>query len=1744
MSLHPIKALEQIIEEYKDYLLTEFRAKDTKLKEALELELTKPGFIAQEPFYQAHRPFKTIKKWGELPILDKFSNILIDRSKSEKCYSHQSEAIETLLGASASPLVVTTGTGSGKTECFLVPVIQNAINHYNKDKVSTLTAILLYPMNALANDQKERIEQYLEATGYGDKIRVAKYDRSTRQAERDDLRKNPPHILLTNYMMLEYLLIRPKDREEIFKNNHCRFLVLDEVHTYRGALGANIALLNRRVKQHLFKLKSSSYMDDLICVGTSATIKSDTEKEKSKEEAEQKRTSDIQQFFGKLTGTEFETIKVINESLTKMDIPKEAQYSNILILVNTEKIYDTKQLAKAICVIAGTTGTDDIKSAVNSCKILWDLNKWLISRPASISQLIKMIKENVKERAGWKDEDIQKEVETALVLGGMLDESSPVQLNIKAHRFVRGGWKFYRCTNPNCGKLYPRGEEHCTVCHSPTAPLYLCRNCGADYLRLAGGETDATELHPSEDPSEKYEWLIYNYSKFAQNDVHDEDDDEDEEENDERQKRSAKTSGQMKGRPVLHGSMSVGEAVLFDEDEKKLEHKVILSPARNRCLCCGATAGSRNIISPVSLGTSAALKVLAEGTIEALEEAHKDETNDDGKERLLIFSDSRQDAAHQARFIKFAGRYDRMRRRVYAILASKGEMRIQDIVQELAYIAQLEKDNPNLEATTQGRVSEIAAKKMRAYEEAPLLDDLSLNTSFRSTLKNLGLLDIRYEKLDGYVNDEGDTLSKILNINKSQIYQIAKAILDRIREQGCLSREMSIYNPRHQRYPNYLEFAFWQRKIVKPSGFSLNDNHQPVSSIEQEHIPYGIKRFNFWRAGTRGRSTTLQRIFENMMIRFGVQTPTVDMMMALISFLTDGQYLKPVELFGFQHSYKLIQVNEETVILKKSEEMSRFKCKVCGNVTCGVSEGSVCPYCHGTYSIFTDAELNKNRYVKRIKTGTHTSLEAEEHTAQVSSDDRAEIEEKFKTKKSDNPLNVLACSPTLEMGIDIGGLDAILLRNVPPRPDNYAQRSGRAGRRKRVGLIVGFARNTPHDQYFYDHPDEMISGEVLAPQISLGNTDVLFRHIASIAFGITDPGLQGKMVSYISPMGEMQQQKVDELTNSIKENKDAIFAAVMKSFDKSIFEHSGVDEEKVKEFIEKLPVKIIDVLNRTRKQVLDLRKSLEIYYTELRGENASVRAGNLIGSILGLPGQRQNRGEDADDRSSGYPLRRFAEAGILPGYEFPSKPSTVRLLRDKREDNLVSVNRRFGLLQYQPDSPVYARGSRWKVAGLDTSSPWNPSNETDEQPYTICTDCDLHYDSRMPICPRCKSDKVSPHYRAKEYAGFIAMRDDMPVMDEEDRISAKGAVNGYPQWNGEVTNRWSAEGGWVLRLSKNEKVFWMNEGRKPSHNEIDSKLVLNDDSAGFLLCPSCGKQLTRPIVSNKKTNKKTKTEEDPYEHYDRCSIRGQRVEPVALLALEEVEILRIIVSVPENIGEDEYKVWGYSLGYALRTGMRHRYSLDGNEIEFILEGPWFENVDGKSVNFASLAFVDGHIGGSGYLRKIGDDMDKVAADTINYLKHDNCETACYRCLKSYQNQRFHEFLRWPMIIPDLEMLSQSAPIKQDLKLGDIKDPKPWLEAYEAGLGSPLELKFMKEFDKMGVKYRKQIAIPYDKPISVADFIIEKDGKEVAVYIDGAAFHVGANLRRDIYIRSRLIEVGWKLLELKAANLSKLKDIMK
>jgi replicative superfamily II helicase/predicted nucleic acid-binding Zn-ribbon protein len=1756
MSLHPIRALDHVIEEYKDYLSSEFRAKDPALRKALEDELDRPLFLAQEPFFQAHRPFRSGKRWKDLPLDAKLAEVMEARAKEhgsptpEFTFQHQSDAIENLLGAAPRPVVVTTGTGSGKTEAFLLPVIQNAIMDAATFERAGLTAILVYPMNALANDQMERIESYLEESGFGDKVRVAKYDRGTSQSEREKLRANPPHILLTNYMMLEYLLVRPKDREGIFSNHRCHFLVLDEVHTYRGTLGSNIALLVRRLKAHLDrapqdwnpevpKEMQERRFPSLIPVGTSATIKSISEEGVSPVEARRLRDEAVQDFFGKLTGAEPTSILVLGEEIQDLATPPEAVYPTVPSTPQLPQDLDGEPLRLALCNLAGVPHTTPLDEAVRRCRIFWDLNRWLVKSPMSASKLAEKLRKEIPARQQCDEATCEAEVEAALAIGAALPDGILGALRLRVHRFLRGGWKFHRCVSPECGRLFPMGEDRCS-CGSATAPLYLCRNCGADYFRFVGEEKPES-LRPSAVETDDLEWMLYQPSRFEGRLEDDEDGEEPEDETGARARKGKVKDRptQVKKRTVYEGSFDP-KTLSFSIKPETYPLKAIAVPARTRCLCCGGSAGSRNILTAISLGTSAALKVISEGLLEALQDANKDRAGYDGKERLLIFSDSRQDAAHQARFIIFASRYDRMRSRLAVLLKDYGDLSIQKAVELLGELGVKESDNPHRPPGEVDHIHKETLERIRAWEEAPLLDEIATSASYRGTLINLGVVGIQYDQLQDCVEKFGQDLARNLGIATAELTHICRCLLDEIRVRGALSRELLKVHPASPSCPDFVRAAEWERRVRFPQGYPCDASGNPKLFMDPAEGISGIKVSNAWRSpSSRGRGPSLERILKSLMERFGGVIPTADHMLAILTLLKRTSFLVASPLAGKSQKKPCLQLQAESLRLVLLNDGERFRCEVCGTPLGFSFPAAPCPKCRGRAVPWLKVEVDENRFARKVFNPSRVPLVAGEHTAQVTGSERAQLETDFKASGLNSRVNVLACSPTLEMGIDVGGLDAVALRNVPPRPDNYAQRGGRAGRRRRVGLVLGFARNTPHDQYFYDRPEEMISGEVPAPGLALGNRDVLQRHIHSIAFGLADPGLSGKMADYVETNGTIREETLKSLIGALEAQFANTEEVAKAAFGPEILEKANLGAGELAKSLSDLPARIREVVERTSRQVIELRQALDKYYSDLMGPRQATRAGDLITRLLGIQTERSAGGAEADDRSAGYPMRRLAEFGILPGYEFPTEPATLRLLGEKHEEDPVSVGRRFGIVQFMPGAQAYARNKRWRVLGLDSSSPWNPRSDAPSLLYTLCASCRTRYQADLPRCPRCWHDQPVRSLPAFEFGGFLAVQEEIPVLMEEDRIPPRNLLKTYPQWDGTITGRWLAAGAWPLSLAQNERILWLNEGYPPTDGDTDR---LHDEARGFLLCGTCGRSLKKAekeSAKGKGTQKPKKDKGNPFEHAANCPQIAVAPKPCAILADSQCEVLRLKLPVPMGASDDAVRSWGLSLGYALRLGMRHLYALDGPEVEFEFEGPWTPVPKEENLPTISLSFIDPSLGGTGYLRRAAHDFHLVAARALDHLEHPGCQTACYRCLKSYTNQRVHALLDWTVAHPALEALSLAAPEAKPLEKSDLDDPGPWLEAYAAGVGSPLELKFLRLFEAHGFHPQKQVPITpsgASHPITLADFAVTE--RRLAIYIDGASVHVGQRLRRDRIIRKRLRDADppWTVMEFGARDL--------
>ncbi len=430
-----------------------------------------------------------------------------------RAYLHQSEAIDELLSPTPRPVVVTTGTGSGKTEAFLLPVIQNAFEDAVRFKKQRPDGHPRLP--------DERPGERPEAAHRGVPRRTpvspgrsasSKYDRSTSQAKRDEMRANPPHILLTNYMMLEYLLVRPADREDIFANHRCRFLVLDEVHTYRGTLGSNIALLVRRLKRPSRPRPAGLEADasaprsgrngipQLVAGGH---VGHDQERSPRKacprEERSRLRDEAVQSSSARWPASKRATIRVLGEELQDVPIPRRGGYpaqARVIDVANLD-VSDAEAVRQGTLPPGRAAGNHGaLTGAARSLPAAVGPEP-LAHPPADVD----LRHRRTTAKRGPRAERHPRERADSRSRGraGARCAHCPMELParcaLRVHRFIRGGWQFHRCVNPGCGGCSPRARSNARPATTDRAALPVpelrcrlpavcrrpgCRAAGAD----------------------------------------------------------------------------------------------------------------------------------------------------------------------------------------------------------------------------------------------------------------------------------------------------------------------------------------------------------------------------------------------------------------------------------------------------------------------------------------------------------------------------------------------------------------------------------------------------------------------------------------------------------------------------------------------------------------------------------------------------------------------------------------------------------------------------------------------------------------------------------------------------------------------------------------------------------------------------------------------------------------------------------------------------------------------------------------------------------------------------------------------------------------------------------------------------------------------------------------------------------------------------------------------------------------
>ena len=261
---------ERLVSDFSEYIRSFLKVKDEQIAAFVEEQLGK-GALWPDPLLSLNPNFLAgplVDELVERGMLRKLCGTIFRRDKSEsspagdplRLFLHQVQAIE--RAKAGRNYVLTTGTGSGKSLSYILPIVNTILTEGSGKGVR---AVVVYPMNALANSQLGELEKYLGPRGANPPVTYERYTGQESMEDRDRIVNNPPDIILTNFMMLELLMSRPFEKKLIDAMSGLRFLVLDELHTYRGRQGADVAMLVRRVRE---RTGSKS----IQCVGTSATM--------------------------------------------------------------------------------------------------------------------------------------------------------------------------------------------------------------------------------------------------------------------------------------------------------------------------------------------------------------------------------------------------------------------------------------------------------------------------------------------------------------------------------------------------------------------------------------------------------------------------------------------------------------------------------------------------------------------------------------------------------------------------------------------------------------------------------------------------------------------------------------------------------------------------------------------------------------------------------------------------------------------------------------------------------------------------------------------------------------------------------------------------------------------------------------------------------------------------------------------------------------------------------------------------------------------------------------------------------------------------------------------------------------------------------------------------------------------------------------------------------------------------------
>jgi len=1658
--MNAIQITETLRANFIRYLLTTFNVgrSELELAEAMRRGFETPGALFRGPFLELNPPYATGRSLHELAdeglIAQPLCRLREDINPPHKrplpperpLYLHQERALRQVVSQQRN-LVVASGTGSGKTECFLLPILHDLF----VDSTPGVRALLIYPMNALVNDQLARLRNLLRGTN----ITFGRYTSELETQEKKGREKlpdaplneivsreamrggvgrtpTPPQILITNYAMLEYLLLRPQD-SPLFDSGLWQYVCLDEAHTYTGAQGIEVSLLLRRLKHRLGKRSGQ-----MRCIATSATLIKDDAQAAADFAAQlfgEDFSSDDVIFGETASPTTFEEPSVIAPPMaTYLRLPDDlCRQLNAALASNDESAMRDKLLLERTIrelLEAGIVDTARVEAARQEAadgdiaRFLWSALK---ANP-HLSQLRSLMRQRPieLEAAGRElfapgsavdnQQDAAQSTEAVFRLVELgatareAKEAAPL-LPARYHLFARGPQGAWLCLDPQhaaregrsgWARLFLDKRDRCDDCGAAVFEMCVCRNCGQPFARAfeRDGFFHAESRHPADTSGQRY----FTWRQVTKESTEEAESDDDGEQ---------AASGAQTIEICLGCRRRFADCICQGEARRVSLHPVINRNGQpveklGSCPRCASRATQKEIATPVWSGARAPLAVLTEDLYYLLPPnvtAEARRKPGEGR-KLLSFTDTRQGAARYAAYLQ--GTSDET---LHRHLIARGARELNDAgrvpdVEDLARRCVELATGYGLYGEDAGYVTPAQRRRWESVAMARILAEFCSRTDPRHSLWALGLVgcDVHFPS----ESQPGAALCSRFGLSPDAMLVVIQSLLDNMR---------------------------LDKAVTMPEGVRADDE---VFGANRATIFYrltGADKYERNWAGADERQARFDYV-QRILLATGKSAENADVRNALQAV---WDWLQEQAVFNVRNGVSF-QIKPHRLLFPTDGEW--YRCNACQRLSRRlIAEGLlVCPShrCGGELKRCVPEEDFAEDHYRAIFDRRPIGMRVEEHTAQLTPGLGRDYQDKF----INGDINVLSCSTTFELGVDVGDLQTVVLNNVPPTVANYRQRAGRAGRRASgAAFILTYAATRPHDRIYFADPPRIIAGEVAVPRLMVGNQIIAQRHLNALLLGhflrhLDNNGREGLIRSgdFFAP-GQVDGRHFDWLERWRSERNREL-------------------NQLVERFFEENP----DVTRRTPEECLNhlcnrldaIRQNFEQWlgeYERLRDEHTKVADNPRSRSEKDTAEQMRNRFNGLRQRLMDEALIDFlCREGVLPSYSFPIDVVELRLPRGRQyrgnrfadESLRLERDKKVAIVEYAPGAEIVADKCLWKSVGIVINQQIN------DYQYRICRTCrDLDRSERggLPIRGTCR---VCGDAQPGESPGLSFAYVDPDGFTTDLTAGVREAGTRVDAAANRSRSFLLAEG----EAIKEQAIPPQGEPRLSYSYQRNGCLVALNGGAGadgFWICTACGSNAEPPRPKRSQKQPTTPQHDTPWGK--KCSGTLAQYHLGHDFKTDTLHLrFENTSSVVLPSGEDQ-SFW-LSLTYALLEGASlalqiERRDLDGVIRPFSLS----ERTPDPTANYSQeIVLFDNVPGGAGHVRYIADQLEAVLRRALAVAQCTECsaETSCNSCLRNYDNQIYWEQLKRGQVAVFLEsLLAETFPDDlNQLAVGASRVPAP------------------------------------------------------------------------------------------------------